>query len=349
MYQYNNKNTKNGTTYQAWNNTRSGSGQTLEKLPPIVNSVNGKTRYYSAVDAELYFGDVFIDEVTNIAWSVQQQSLPIYGYNSYTFDDMAVGSRIVQGQFAINFTKRNFLSSLQSDPKFQKMSRRIYGEDNPVICDFYSDFRKRLHLPLWDKGFDIVVGFGETKADALSGSKGMYGTYLVLDTVQITGSSIQLDYNGDPVQEMYSFIARDVKEAFADAAEANPSSVTGENLVATATNTSSITITGTIDPASNLITITSNEKVIFTEGTLQLSGTYTNKLISNLMSLTVSNSTTLVYSLSSDFITAFNKECSTKSNMLGIVNCKYNSKATTGTTKGQVVPQRSTIELKIKK
>jgi hypothetical protein len=349
MYQYNNKNTKNGTTYQGWDNTRSGSGQTLEKLPPIVTSVNGKTRYYSAVDAEIYFGDVFIDEVTNIAWSIQQQSLPIYGYNSYTFDDMAVGSRIVQGQFAINFTERNFLSKLQSNTNFQKMSRRMYGEDNPATCDFYSDFRKRLHLPVWDKGFDIVVGFGETKADALSGAKGMYGTYLVLDTVQITGSSIQLDYNGDPVQEMYSFIARDVKEAFSDAAEANPSSVTSENLITTATNTSYITITGTIDPASNLITMTSDEKVIFTEGTLQLSGTYTNKLISTLMKLTVIDSTRLIYSVSPDFVTAFNKECSTKSTMLGIVICKYNSKATTGATKGQVVQQQYTIEFKIKK
>ena len=75
------------------------------------NIIDGK-RYFSAIDAEIYFGGInntFIDEIVQITWTLEQATLPIYGYNSYVFDDLVIGSRQVTGSFSINFTKSNFL------------------------------------------------------------------------------------------------------------------------------------------------------------------------------------------------------------------------------------------------
>ena len=205
-----------------WNNQRGASTNKLEERPHVVNTVNGTKRYYSSVDAEIYFGDMFIDEVTSIEWAVQQQAMPIYGYNSYCFDDMAVGSRLVQGQFSVNFLKAGFLMQLQKNTELPRISRKLYGTDKAVDSYFTDDFRKRLNMPVWDGGFDIVVGFGDHDKTTKSLENTMYKTYLVLDCCQITGSMVQLDYNGIPVQEVYTFMARDIKYNTATDAEKNP-------------------------------------------------------------------------------------------------------------------------------
>lgn len=314
MYKYNNQgNTGNIDTN--WNSARGSSGQKLSNIPPIRSTVNGKVRYYSSIDAELYFGDIFIDDITNIAWSVQQQSLPIYGYNSYTFDDIAVGSRIIQGQFAVNFTQKNFLTALQKDNDFKKISRRTYGEDNPINNSSKSQLKK----PMWDSGFDIVICLGETKAEAISNNNNAYGTYLILTCVQLTSSSIQLDYNGDPIQEMYSFIAKDIKETLSDVStnETNTSTTAST----TATN-KTITLVGEIDltKSSNHVTISSKEEVTFSKGILQISS---DDIVTSVYNLTPTNKTQLITSLDKDFITKFKKQYKTSQKAIAEISAKY--------------------------
>lgn len=198
-------NDNSGKDLVNWSSKRNETDR-LRHRPHIVNRANTRedknTRYFSSVDADIYFGDYFIDEVVNIAWSVQQNAMPIYGYNSYTFDDIAMGSRIVQGQFAVNFTQANYLSNVLNS--FVKISRKMYGPDNPTESRFKDADKIRRNKPVWDAGFDIVIGYGEKSKDA-------YEQVMVLDCCQITGCSQQLDYNGEPVIEVYSFIARDMK------------------------------------------------------------------------------------------------------------------------------------------
>ena len=348
MYQYNNNGS--GRTYTNWSNKRN-NGQQLQAIPPIANTANGK-RYYSSIDAELYFGDIFIDEVTNIAWSVQQQTLPIYGYNSYTFDDVAVGSRIIQGQFVINFTQSNFLTKLQNNNAFKKIARRMYGEDKSVkdtdAGKVYSDFRQRLHLPIWDKGFDIVIGYGDTSKN-MSGNNGIYSTYMVLNCVQITGSSTQLDYNGDPVQEVYTFMARDIKETFSDAIEANPVSVTSKTPGMSSGSQEDLKLVGTIDLKAKRINLSSPIDVTFSNDVkLQLTGDLKDKNLTIELPLT-SNKNTLIYNLSDDFIAAFKKERGDRTQIIGIVKCGYKSNSTSSSTKGQEVQAQVSVNFSIKK
>ena len=217
--------------YNNWSNKRGASDNALNERPHVTTTVNGDKRYYSSIDAEIYFGDLFIDEVTSIEWAIQQQAMPIYGYNSYCFDDMALGTRLVQGQFAVNFIKAGFLHELQKNTSLPRIARKLYGADKKVESYFSDEFRKRLNMPVWDGGFDIVVGFGDHDKSSSSLANTMYKTFLVLDCCQITGSMVQLDCNGIPVQEIYTFMARDIKYNTATPDEKDPTHGKEENVV----------------------------------------------------------------------------------------------------------------------
>jgi len=65
--------------------------------------------YFSSADVKLYFGDIWVDDAVSISFQVSEEVMPIYGYHSYTYDAIARGRRLVQGQFAINFTSAGYL------------------------------------------------------------------------------------------------------------------------------------------------------------------------------------------------------------------------------------------------
>lgn len=68
--------------------------------------------YYSGSDASIYFGDVFVDELMHIEYKLREMVMPIYGYNSYRFDAVARGQRIVEGRFTIAFRESGFMFHL---------------------------------------------------------------------------------------------------------------------------------------------------------------------------------------------------------------------------------------------
>ena len=65
----------------AWSSKRNNE-QRLRHRPHKVNNANNRyennVRYYSSVDADIYFGNMFIDEVVSVAWQVQQNAMPIF-------------------------------------------------------------------------------------------------------------------------------------------------------------------------------------------------------------------------------------------------------------------------------
>lgn len=224
--------------------TKRNSSERLRHRPHISNTSNsrgeGYVQYYSSLDADILFGGIFIDEVVNISWQVQQNAMPIFGYNSYTFDDIAVGSRLVQGSFTINFTEANFLTRVLQT--MTTISRKMYGEDVPATSSFTATDKKIRNTPIWDKGFDIVVGYGEKKNRGAS----EYDQVVMLDCCQLTGVTQQLDYNGEPILESYSFVARDMK--FVDAQQYINSTTT---TVDTDVVTDNIFVNAKIDVSGN--------------------------------------------------------------------------------------------------
>lgn len=88
---------------------------------PGVGSYIYDLDYFTSSQCALYIGDVFVDEVVNISYSVQQSKTPIYGYASQLFDTVAPGQVIVQGQFTINFKEAGYLwLVLQRYKRFEK-------------------------------------------------------------------------------------------------------------------------------------------------------------------------------------------------------------------------------------
>ena len=73
------------------------------------NKSTPRREYFSGANVKVYFGDVWVDQIQAISFTLQEQVAPIYGFSSYTFDRISRGSRMVQGQFTIHFTERNTL------------------------------------------------------------------------------------------------------------------------------------------------------------------------------------------------------------------------------------------------
>ena len=57
--------------------------------------------YYSSTDTKIFMDDEEQLEISYINYSLQEQLKPIYGYASRTFDDIAIGSRLVNGVFKV--------------------------------------------------------------------------------------------------------------------------------------------------------------------------------------------------------------------------------------------------------
>lgn len=181
------------------------------------NLINGK-RYFSSIDAEIYFGgssSTYVDDLIQITWNVEQSALPLFGYNSYTFDDLAIGCRQVVGNFAINFTKSGYLYEVLKNA--ESINRATFYTNKPDNSNlaWSSNFHKE-HSPSWDKSFNIVIGYGDYNK---SGS----GTSLILlQCVQITGCQQVLGVDGNPIAENYSFIGKDVRYGVDDIPEVDP-------------------------------------------------------------------------------------------------------------------------------
>lgn len=76
-----------------------------QELAPGVYNLD----YFSGAQVAMYIGDILIDEVTSIQFSVTQSKKPLYGYADQLFRDMSKGQILVQGQFTINFKEAGYL------------------------------------------------------------------------------------------------------------------------------------------------------------------------------------------------------------------------------------------------
>jgi hypothetical protein len=218
--------------------------------------------YFSGADVRIYFGDEWIDEITELEYTLSEQVMPIYGYASHTFDKVARGNRIVQGSFAINFKEVGYLQivlnslsstltanksfttkdtfnktqSLEIDGKtykdvvhknipaeylikdFDKLAEsyenRIWGADPKHAAKqqrtsyFYGNDES--DKALRDKGFNILIGFGGVSLNNKMAT--CHSTTQSIVGVQITSVSTRVDPSGQPVQEVYQFIAEDIGE-----------------------------------------------------------------------------------------------------------------------------------------
>lgn len=113
--------------------------------------------YYSSTDTKIYIDDIEQTEISYISYSLQEQLKPIYGYASNTFDDVAIGNRIVTGVLKIPIKNPNAQTS-KEDIKEQKQTTSTiedYNQKEENIKDSVD----------WITGNDTITNKIETTLD----------------------------------------------------------------------------------------------------------------------------------------------------------------------------------------
>ena len=68
-----------------------------------------RLQYFTGVQASIWIGDIWAEEVFGVSFAATQNLIPLFGYASSTFDAVAKGKIMVQGTFEINFIDEGYL------------------------------------------------------------------------------------------------------------------------------------------------------------------------------------------------------------------------------------------------
>lgn len=229
-----------------------------------VDNNEGHKRYFSSIDSEIYFGDIFIDDINRIEYEVVEKTLPIFGYNSRRFDFLMQGVRYVQGEFTINFTKSGWLLDVT------KGLGSIVGSGNGFIaqCQARENSCGNTDSDMFPGMFDIIVSFGDHKSTIRS-----YGSSAhMIKGVKIIGYRQMLDVSGEPIGETYSFIAYDIDFDIDTSGGLDNTFTTGNNnTFAKYIPTTSKSTSVSVSYARNTDTIAKAKTIANTEDTLAMS------------------------------------------------------------------------------
>lgn len=129
--------------------------------------------YFSGADVHLYLGDIWIDEINEFQFQMQEQVMPIFGYHSYTPDVFARGTRVINGQFKLNFRSVGYLQEIL---KYRDAIQYAYdkGKDSLGKRRLYENYKLDEVLKLYGKeSFEEIAEdyekaiWGESDDDSL--------------------------------------------------------------------------------------------------------------------------------------------------------------------------------------
>lgn len=86
--------------------------------------------YYSGANVKVYFGDVWVKELASIQYSIDEQVAPVYGFNSYMFDKIARGTRLVSGAFIVNHTEAGYINTI-----LERLATNIDAEQKNALTE----------------------------------------------------------------------------------------------------------------------------------------------------------------------------------------------------------------------
>lgn len=190
--------------------------ETKKDLSGAVSSAQLK-RYYSNIDAEIYMNGEWVEDIGTIQWTINQQTMPIYGYNSYIYDAVAQGSRLIQGSFTISFSSprkieeyiKTLKTNIDSNLKAAVYEDVLkYLQKNTVSLNRNGSTltSNEIHKPIWmNDRFDIDIVCGEYE------SIGGNAVHIILQDCYLTDVTSMRGKDGGVAEEQYSFIARDYK------------------------------------------------------------------------------------------------------------------------------------------
>lgn len=188
----------------------------------------------SGAQITVMLGDrVIVDDATAIQFALSQQKKPVYGYHSQLFDTVAPGIVIVQGRLLINFIHQGYLRLLlqaMKDPYFMekidsdasraleeaKSGKTTYNglpADPHTMIRYIKNYKKQeseiqrtQKLPRPDNTsgiIDIRIKYADESQFETVPEKRIFN-------VEFIGEGQEIQISGQPIQEMYEFIARKV-------------------------------------------------------------------------------------------------------------------------------------------
>ena len=89
---------------------------------------NTDKSYFSGANARVYFGDIWVEEMVSIQFGIDENVAPIYGFNSYMFDKVARGTRMVSGAFIINHTETDYINII-----LEELYRNIDSQNKNLL------------------------------------------------------------------------------------------------------------------------------------------------------------------------------------------------------------------------
>lgn len=188
--------------------------QDREFFTSTVNTPYGVKRYFSNIEGEIYFGNKLIEDIYKFDFVVEEKKLPLYGYNCFYPTIIVPGQRVVQGSFVLNFTNGNYLNDILNEI------------DNSILCnsiletEIYNPSNDERDKAIWPKSFDIMIGYGYYNT-----SKETYNaTCQTICGAQIYNMQSVVDVSGEPIMEVYSFIAKDFINGDIDSTKKDDSS-----------------------------------------------------------------------------------------------------------------------------
>ena len=167
-----------------------------EKYTSVVKTAYGVRRYFSSIDTDVYFGNKRMDEMVAFDFIIDEKKIPIYGYNNFSPKRIITGQKTIQGSFAINFTQTFSLKNI------------IDGLDESIYASQYEETQFYCgddNQALFGKGFDITLSYGDAKGEGSYNActQTLVGCY-------ITSYRQAFDTSGEPILDMYTFIAKDL-------------------------------------------------------------------------------------------------------------------------------------------
>jgi len=194
--------------------------------------------FFSGAQASVFIGDVWVDDITSVNYEFRDSKQPVYGYGSEYFDLVAYGTKLVSGNFTVNFREPNYIwLILQREKELRKKNLQDESVDN--LEDAISgntrigDKRKNYNLFFnTNNPDDVKKAFKQSLIDGKKVKKESinkmnhlgfnmvlgYGTELNQDTIgqriidaHIVGQSKVIMQDGRPIEERYQFFARDLR------------------------------------------------------------------------------------------------------------------------------------------
>ena len=167
----------------------------------VTNSAGNIKRYFSNVESEVYFGDKEMEDIYQFQFQIDEKVLPVYGYNCYYASELVSGQRLIQGQFILNYTNEQEIKTTLGE-----IDSSVYES---ILADEYHPSGGSISDPIYNKLFDIMIGYGYYNVK----DKQTYNaTCQTIVGCKISGMQKVIDSTGQPIMEVYNFVAMDFIE-----------------------------------------------------------------------------------------------------------------------------------------